>query len=755
MKKFFSLLCMSLLMASVSHARVVTGSVACGKDMLQNVIVTDGRSFTKTDAKGRFKFRISDKADFVYVVTPKGYTAPYAEGSPVFYKDASQKGKFAFELIQTSTSSDYSIIAIADSQTAHEKHFAKFQKKAVPDLVKIASEQKTEFDNTIGITLGDITWDRTDLYPGFKEEFARTQIPFYPVIGNHDHLKDSKGDYNTSSDYRKFFGPENYAFAIGDDYVIVLDNVVYDTQKKYKETYTKEQLAWVEKLLDLLPKSSHLWIAQHCTYHRWFSSKYPVIARGSELLDLLDGRQYDFLTGHTHINNVLPFENGGMEHNVAAICGSWWIADHCTDGTPAGFKVFEKKNGEITWAYRSLGQERDYQIEVFHLGESFLHPNAIVANVWDYDPEWKVEWYQDGKSMGPMTQALDYSPAYVRELNSVYMDKGKKTPAYKLPTPNPHYFIAEPSQYASQVQVKVTDRFGNKYTKTLSMNDYVDVQAHRGGAGLMPENTILAMENALKMGVNTLEFDLQISQDGKVVVSHDAYFHSRYSTRPDGSLVQKSDPKEYLYTMPYEQITKYDVGMRPGTNWPDKACVAAYKPLLSELLSFVENYVKENGLTSPRYNIEIKSKPGKAEGKDWPEYHEFVDKCVAKLKEFNLGERLVIQSFDVRALNYMHEKYPELILSYLVDKPDVDFDKYMSLLSFTPTWLSPHWSNTDKELVDRTHNAGMKIVPWTVDQPEDISRLIELGVDAIISNYPDRVLMQTRGFVTPLQIPVR
>ena len=79
---------------------------------------------------------------------------------------------------------------------------------------------------------------------------------------------------------------------------------------------------------------------------------------------------------------------------------------------------------------------------------------------------------------------------------------------------------------------------------------FIDVQAHRGGAGLMPENTIPAMKNALDLKVNTLEFDLQLSADGQVVVSHDNYFHPRYATRPDGTLIREEDPKEYLYTMP-------------------------------------------------------------------------------------------------------------------------------------------------------------------------------------------------------------
>ena len=94
----------------------------------------------------------------------------------------------------------------------------------------------------------------------------------------------------------------------------------------------------------------------------------------------------------------------------------------------------------------------------------------------------------------------------------------------------------------------------------------------------------------------------------------------------------------------------------------------------------------------------------------------------------------------------MHQKYPQLILSYLVAEKDKDFEAYMSLLDFTPQWLSPHYTNTDADLCKKAWDKGMKIVPWTADKPEDIQRLVDLKVDAIISNYPDRVLKITRGF---------
>ena len=148
-----------------------------------------------------------------------------------------------------------------------------------------------------------------------------------------------------------------------------------------------------------------------------------------------------------------------------------------------------------------------------------------------------------------------------------------------------------------------------------------------------------------------------------------------------------------------------------------------------------------------RYNIEIKCRAGKGEGTNWPEYKEFTDRCMELLLSMDLGDRLVVQCFDARALNYMHEKYPQVKLSFLIDKKDVDFEATMAKLNFTPDWISPHFSLVDKTFCEKAWARGMKIVPWTVDKEEDIRRMIDLKVEAIISNYPDRLLKLTRGYV--------
>lgn len=286
--------------------------------------------------------------------------------------------------------------------------------------------------------------------------------------------------------------------------------------------------------------------------------------------------------------------------------------------------------------------------------------------------------------------------------------------------------------------------FGCAVLALASCKQYsVDVQAHRGGMGLLPENTLEAMLNSVDLGVNTLEMDMAVTSDGKVVLSHDLFFHHRYATRPDGTSVERNQPKEYLWTMPYDSVAKYDVGQKPNSDWPEKKCIAVSKPLASEVIAAIENYTKEKGLKPMKYNIEIKSDfdyDGGVEGVHWPEYKEFVDYCVPVLQAAGLGDRLIVQSFDWRALDYINEKYPEFTLSYLIRDHDTDFNEFMGRINFVPEWLSPPHGNVTAEFLAEAWKRGMKVVTWTVDEVDEMRRLIDLKIDGIISNYPDRLL---------------
>ena len=725
-----------------ADARKVTGSVISGDEKLSGVIVTDGTNFTQTKSNGKFSFEIKDDAEFVYIVTPAGYAGDWSGGVPAFFKRAEGSSKFVFDLVKTDTKGDYEIVAVGDPQPYTEEHFSIFAAEPLDDLSRTT---KSLGLSAVGVALGDVSWDNPVMLDNWKREIVRTGIPFYPVIGNHDHVRKQGGDLQSSAEYRKRMCPENYAFYIGKDIFFSIDNIIYTPDKGYDEGYAGHVLAFVKGVMKYVSENADVYVAQHS----------PIAGRGngkkifgtSDMLSLVRGHKTLFISGHNHEGKNYTYGNDVTEHNVPAICGTWWEVYHCTDGSPRGYKVYTNESGKLTWYYKPIGKDKNHQAEIFMPGQALRHPNSIVAKVWDWDPEWKVEWYEDGKFKGEMDRVREYSPVHITEMRQRAEETGKEPVSWMSTEKAENFFAATPSQYAKNITVAVTSRFGQVCVFDIDMADYVDVQAHRGGAGLMPENTIEAMKHALDMGVNTLELDLQISQDGQIVVSHDPYFHHRYAIRPDGSYVAKGEPKEYIYNMPYSEVVKYDVGSRPSEVWPEKACVRTVKPLAEDLIDFVENYTKEKGLSPVRYNIEIKSKDADGEGKNWPTYDRFVTECCKFLHSKHLGDRLVVQSFDVRALNYMHEKYPELILSYLVDAKAPDFDTYMGMLKFTPQWLSPHHSITDEALVEKCRERGMKIVPWTVDKPEDIERILSLKVDAIISNYPDRVLLQTRGYL--------
>ena len=723
---------MLVLGAGAADARKVTGSVTCGDEKLSGVIVTDGRNFTTTKKNGRFAFEISDDAEFVYIVTPSGYVADWSTGVPEFYQPAQDCSKFDFRLSATGEKRDYNLLAIGDIQTKTDEDFAAFADDPVEDLIATARSLR---GTVVGIALGDICHDRLELFQNYRQEIVRAGVPVYPVIGNHDHDRGASDDLNSSAVYRREMGPENYAFFMGDDLVIAVDNIIFNENGRYTEGYAAHVISWVGDLLKLIPQNTSLYIAQHSPVNRWYDG--TAIENAEPFLDLVRGRKVIFLTGHSHIFNNIPMEEDIVEHNVAAVCGAWWDTYRCNDGTPKGYKVYTKSGNDLQWYYKSIGKPVGHQVELFMPGQAPIHPNCVVLNVWDADPQWKMEWYEDGKPMGKMEQVQDMSPDYIREINEAYKGREESLQSYKYALPCSHYYAACPSPYAKNVTVAVESRFGKKWVYNVDMSDYVDVQAHRGGMGLMPANTIEAMKHALDLGVNTLELDLQLSRDGKVVVSHDSY-------------IMDGGSRKYLFNLDYEEIRRYDIGSSPDPAWPERKCIAAGIPLLEELIDSVEAYTREKGYSPVRYNIEIKTEHSNGEGVIRPIYHDFVDACARIFLSKHLDDRLVVQSFDHRALNFMNEKYPEFKLSYLVSVGSGDFDTFMSRLRFVPAWLSPHYSLVNEELVRKCREKGMRIVTWTVDAPQDMQRMIDLDVDAVITNYPDRLLRLTRGYAYPV-----
>lgn len=278
------------------------------------------------------------------------------------------------------------------------------------------------------------------------------------------------------------------------------------------------------------------------------------------------------------------------------------------------------------------------------------------------------------------------------------------------------------------------NKSGNSSTMQLPA---FNKEGHRGTRGLMPENTIPSMYKAIDHGVNTVEVDVVISKDKKVVISHDVYFHPDITTTPDGKyLTAKEAQKHLLYEMNYDSIRKYDVGLKPHKDFPLQQNMPAYKPLLGELVDSTDLYAKSKG-RDILYNIELKTNPAH-DGSKQPPVEEFVDLVMEVVKAKKLEHRSYLQSFDFRPLQILHRKYPGIVTAVLISGSDKrSLAQQLQDLGYSPEMYSPHYSLVTPELVAECHKRNIKLIPWTVNTIEEMRKMKSLGVDGIITDYPD------------------
>lgn len=278
---------------------------------------------------------------------------------------------------------------------------------------------------------------------------------------------------------------------------------------------------------------------------------------------------------------------------------------------------------------------------------------------------------------------------------------------------------------------------GSHKTQRLEVKNF-DKEGHRGCRGLMPENTIPAMLKAIDLGVTTLETDAVITKDKKVVLSHEPFFNHEIATKPDGTLVTGAEEKNLnIYRMDYAEVKKFDVGLRPHPRFPGQQRIAVAKPLLGDMIDAVEQYCKTHNKPLPNYNIETKCHP-ETDDLYHPKPAEFVELLIAVIKEKKMDDRIIIQSFDPRTLQYLHTHYPEYKTALLIE----DYDKkpfalQLRDLGFLPAIYSPDNSLVTPLLVKQCRDAGISLLPWTVNTIERIRELKKMGVNGVISDFPN------------------
>ncbi|MBC6994235.1 glycerophosphodiester phosphodiesterase family protein [Neolewinella lacunae] len=267
----------------------------------------------------------------------------------------------------------------------------------------------------------------------------------------------------------------------------------------------------------------------------------------------------------------------------------------------------------------------------------------------------------------------------------------------------------------------------------------IDWQGHRGCRGLLPENTIPAFLRALSYpAVQTLELDVVISADYRVIVSHEPWMSAEICLGPNGEKLSAAEEDRIsLRSLTAEEIATYDCGQLPHPRFPEQAQRPAHKPTLAAVFAAVDRYCVQNQRPSPRYNIELKYEAD-LEPHFVPSRDTFVDLVLADIDAWNHPELVTLQCFDPPTLAIIHAKRPDLQLAYLDEFPGGLSEK-MAAIGFTPPIYSPYEIHVDAALMAEAHALGMRVVPWTVNDTTRMRELLELGVAGIITDYPDRI----------------
>lgn len=292
----------------------------------------------------------------------------------------------------------------------------------------------------------------------------------------------------------------------------------------------------------------------------------------------------------------------------------------------------------------------------------------------------------------------------------------------------------------------------------------------------MPENTLPAFAHALSLGVTTLELDCAITKDGVVVVSHDSVLNPDVTRGPDGKWLEQAGPA--IWDLTVDELARFDVGrLKPGSayakRFPRQNAVDGTRiPRLADLFALV----REAGNETVRFNIETKISPRTPSATTTPE--DFAHRLIAVVREEGMAQRVAIQSFDWRTLQVVQKEAPEIPTVYLsaqqsamdnilASQPESPWTAGLHVRNFGGSipgmvkaaggavW-SPYYGEVTRENIEAARSLGLKVVVWTVNSEADMRRMLELGVDGIISDYPDllRKVAAEQGVTLPRATPV-
>ncbi len=499
-----------------AEGTTVYGKITCGGDILPGVVVSDGVEVTTTNEKGYYELKSSKKHGYVFVSVPSGYEVPVDGVFPQFshklVAGAASCERSDFKLTRVFDQDSYTMLFFGDM------HLAK-RNSDLNQFAQFATDVKNFCAKNPGreyaMTLGDMTWD---IYWGQYTlgdyvstiNNSITGLPVFHTMGNHDNNYNTLNDWDAEQDYVNAICPKFYSFNIGGIHYVVLDDIdcsKYDgtESRSYVTSITDEQIEWLRKDLEYVSKSTPVVVTSHSNIFN--AGGTSAVSNASTLVSCFSGFEaVHFVTGHTHVCfNVDEMDTKHyFEHNAGAVCATWWWTGKdydglylSRDGSLGGYTVMTINGKDIKWQYKSTNKDIGHQFRTYDRNSMDLSTtvrgkdsvsdakwltltlnwsgkstaNEVYINVWNWDPKWKVEVSENGTSLS-VQKVTVYDPLHI-----VAYDANHNTSSFVTIT-NSHTFKVKASSASSTLDIKVTDRFGNVYTETMTRPKAFSIDAY-------------------------------------------------------------------------------------------------------------------------------------------------------------------------------------------------------------------------------------------------------------------------------------
>lgn len=494
---------------------------------IADVLVSDGDLITKTDANGFYWLNSEKRNELAFVILPAGYDVPTAKAMPQFWQpctlDANTVEQLDFQLLRADNDSHTMLVA-TDMHLANRntpKDYVQFADGFVKELTSAYNSAAP--GKVYCLNLGDFSWDgywydNKWALPECKQSVEDFNFQMWSVMGNHDNDPYVASDFGAEGPYRQHMGPVYYAMNIGRIHYIMLDDTEYLNtggsqgtvgSRNYNRRFDDRQLAWLKEELTHVDKSTPIVVGCHCPLYSYSGSGGVSVALQTQAdIDKILGcfagfSNVTFVTGHTHVNRNIqsPTYANVYEQNIAAVCGTWWWTQQygnnnvCTDGSPAGYKIFTVDGTDLKWQYKATGLPIEKQFITYDMNEvkeywatdatalkafaagndmrnrdkdySTVGENAVYINVWAYEPGWTVTVTENGTP-------LDVKQVWSKKdpLHSISYDIPRgaaNNGTLTFPSTScMHMFEVTASSASSTLEISVTDRFGNVSTESMT-----------------------------------------------------------------------------------------------------------------------------------------------------------------------------------------------------------------------------------------------------------------------------------------------